>query len=77
MNRLNFMQSNLTSYHKAMHKLLAIMKKTTTKRRVSFGHKIELINSQLATTKINSPLENSMAADLMKSQSAGLLNMAP
>ena len=75
MNRLNFMQTNLTSFRKAMQELLAIMKKTTAERRVSFGQEIELI-SQLATTKGNSPIESTVGDDVIKSPTKGLINMA-
>ena len=37
------MQANLTSSRKAMHELLAIVKKTTTQRKVSFDQEVELI----------------------------------
>ena len=73
MNCLNFMQSDLTSSHKAMHELLAIVKKIAAKRRVLFGRKIELI-SQLATTTNNSSGKASIARELMESLRASLLN---
>ena len=60
-DQINFMQMDLRSSRKAMHELLAIVKQTAAKRRVSYAREIGLISesveigliSELVTRKKN------------------------